>query len=52
MHNMFINQQTEGGILNIKVDKCNSPLRMSKMKNCKKLDNQAKTRLNQGFLRI
>lgn len=31
---------------------CNSPLRMSKMKNCKKADNAAKTRLNQGFLKI
>ena len=35
-----------------RMNDCNSPLRMSKMKNCKKLDNQAKTRLNQGFLRI
>lgn len=32
--------------------KCNSPLRMSKMKNCKKADNAAKTHLNQGFLKI
>lgn len=31
---------------------CNSPLRMSKMKNCKKADSAAKTRLNQGFLKI
>lgn len=33
-------------------DYCNSPLRMSKMKNCKKADSAAKTRLNQGFLKI
>mgnify|MGYP004591947357 CR=1 FL=1 len=38
--------------LELTVHECNSPLRMSKMKNCKKADSAAKTRLNQGFLKI
>ena len=48
----YLNPKVKGRADNKIVSTCKTALRMSKMKNCKKLDRPAKTRLNQGFWRV
>ena len=52
--NTYLNNGLKAKIIceNLKMLGCKTALRMSKMKNCKKLDRPAKTRLNQGFWRV